>query len=68
MISCDADFRDLHYQWLAHGKEHAGIIYMSEKRYCKHVSEIVRIVTFWHECTMDENDLYNELWDGDDAQ
>jgi len=68
MLSCDRDFEDLHYAWVAEEKRHAGIILMSQKRHCQHRSEIVRIVMFYHNLADSENDLQASLWLGDDAQ
>ena len=68
LISCDRDFIDLHFQWLADERHHAGIIYLHPDRHCKHIGEIVRIVVYWHSVAEVAEDLYNEIWKGDDAQ
>ena len=68
MISCDRDFIDLHFQWLADERNHAGIIYLHPDRHCKHIGEIVRIVMYWYSAADIAEDLYNDVWEGDDAQ
>lgn len=68
MLSCDRDFENLHYAWMAEEKHHAGIILMSQKRHCQHISEIVRIVMFYHNLADSENDLQAGLWQGDKAK
>lgn len=68
MVSCDRDFELLHYAWMGQVRNHAGIILMSQEHHCQSVSEIIRIVMFYHDLADTETDLSGRLWLGDDAQ
>ncbi|KAB2863297.1 MAG: hypothetical protein F9K46_06035 [Anaerolineae bacterium] len=63
MVTCDKGIRyQLHDQWQAEGKKHAGIIYFRGKDQCKSVSIIVNELLFLYEAANYEVDLYNQFW------
>jgi hypothetical protein len=41
LVTKDADFRDLHFQWLADGKTHAGILFFKQRQ-APTIGEIVK--------------------------
>jgi hypothetical protein len=41
LVTKDADFRDLHFQWLAEGKHHAGILFFKQRQ-APTIGEIVK--------------------------
>lgn len=68
MVSCDADFRELHFEWVEQEKDHAGIIHMNPERHCKHIGELVRIMLYYYEVADSEEDLFNQIWEGNEAR
>jgi len=61
MITCDRDFNDLHYLWIAEGREHAGIIYCQEPDLCTISIILGNVLLIWEEPEGKEQ-LRNTLW------
>lgn len=62
MVSCDADFEILHWQWHNNNKNHMGIVYINMHDYCKNISIIVEELYFLYQASEKYDDLKNQLW------
>jgi predicted nuclease of predicted toxin-antitoxin system len=61
LVTCDKDFPQLHFQWMAAGREHAGIVYCREPDLCT-ISIIVENVLAIHADPAGKSALHNYLW------
>lgn len=60
LITGDRDFEKLHYAWLAEGKRHSGIVYISP-RYRQHIGLILEHLEIISGAGTSE-DMYNVFW------
>lgn len=65
VLTCDQDFPRLNDAWLAAGKAHAGIAFMTQD-VCNDIGLAVRVLSFWHEAVQQgaatvAEDFYNQL-------
>lgn len=65
MLSCDDDFRDLHFVWLAEGKRHHGIIKLDQEKHCQHIGQIVKIVMLFYVLVDDISDCADKYYEGE---
>jgi predicted nuclease of predicted toxin-antitoxin system len=62
MVTCDRGFTDRHFQELAEGRDHAGVVYFRMEDECQSISIVVRTILQIHEAADDPKDMYNQLW------
>jgi predicted nuclease of predicted toxin-antitoxin system len=64
LLSCDDDFRTLHFTWMAQGKSHTGIIKLDQEKHCQNIGRIVKLVALFHALVDDPVDCYNRYYEG----
>ena len=68
MLSCDEDFRILHYKWMEEGKAHSGIILFDQQDFCHNIGRMIKAVANFFALVMGEHDWVNELIEGKDHE
>lgn len=65
MLSCDDDFRDLHFVWLAEGKRHHGIINLDQEKHCQNIGKIIKIALLFYALVDDISDCADKYYEGE---